>query len=395
MGRPLARFVDFVSAEPVRLSAFLRLPLIGLIVLLVSVWEVEHWLPLAYALILSAYSVAALVWAVVVLRGPVPPWAGWVSTGIDVLAVVALCVVSGGATVALLPVFFLLPISVAFQDRPALAAAVGVCTAFGYLGVWIVYSKRDDTVELPTVVYTHFGLLLWLAAAMTALCYFLTRAAARVAALLDMRRTLVAESMRADERHSRALAEELHDGPLQDLLAVRLDLDEVRERCTDPRLDAAYRAVQNTVTRLRGTVTALHPQVLTELGLTAALRELISDYEQRGNFVIEADLEDVDRPRSQSLLYRAARELLANVYKHAGARTVQVGLTREVDTITLSVVDDGRGFDPAIVRRRVPQGHIGLASLMVRIDAMGGSMNLTSTPGGGTRVSVTTAAGAD
>ncbi|WP_407686035.1 sensor histidine kinase [Mycobacterium sp. HUMS_1102779] len=391
----MARFVDFVSAEPVRLSAFLRLPLIGLIVLLVSVWEVEHWLPLGYALILSTYSVAALVWAVVVLRGPVPSWAGWVSTGIDVLAVVALCVVSGGATVALLPVFFLLPISVAFQDRPALAAAVGICTAFGYLGVWIVYSKRDDTVELPTVVYTHFGLLLWLAAAMTALCYFLTRAAARVAALLDMRRTLVAESMRADERHSRALAEELHDGPLQDLLAARLDLDEVRERYTGPGLDAAYQAVQNTVTRLRGTVTALHPQVLSELGLTAALRELISDYEQRGNFVVEADLEDVDRPRSQSLLYRAARELLANVYKHAGARTVQVGLTREADTITLSVVDDGRGFDPAIVRRRVAEGHIGLASLMVRIDAMGGSMNLTSTPGGGTRVSVTTAAGAD
>ena len=70
MGRSLARLVDFVAAEPVRLSAFLRLPLIGLIVLLVSVWEVEHWLPLAYAVILGAYSVAALVWVVVVLRGP-------------------------------------------------------------------------------------------------------------------------------------------------------------------------------------------------------------------------------------------------------------------------------------------------------------------------------------
>ena len=183
MGRPLARLVDFVATEPVRLSAFLRLPLIGLIVLLVSVWEVEHWLPLAYAVILGAYSVAALVWVVVVLRGPVPPWAGWASTGIDVLTVMALCVASGGATVALLPVFFLLPISVAFQDRPALAAVVGICTAVGYLGVWVVYSKRDDTVELPSVVYTHFGLLLWLAAAMTALCYFLTRAAARVAAI--------------------------------------------------------------------------------------------------------------------------------------------------------------------------------------------------------------------
>ena len=226
MARPLARVIDFIAAEPVRLSAFLRLPLIGLIVLLVSVWEVEHWLPLAYAVILGLYSVAALVWVVVVLRGPVPPWAGWASTGIDVLAVVALCVVSGGATVALLPVFFLLPISVAFQDRPALTAAVGVATAVGYLGVWIVYAKRDDTVELPNVVYTHFGLLLWLAVAMTALCYFLTRAAARVAGLLEMRRTLVSESMRADERHSRALAEQLHDGPLQDLLAARLELDE-------------------------------------------------------------------------------------------------------------------------------------------------------------------------
>jgi two-component system NarL family sensor kinase len=346
MGRSPARLVDFVAAEPVRLSAFLRLPLIGLIVLLVSVWEVEHWLPLAYAVILGAYSVAALAWLVVVLRGPVPPSAGWASTGTDVLTVVALCVVSGGATVALLPVFFLLPISVAFQDRPALAAVVGICTAVGYLGVWIVYSKRDDTVELPSVVYTHFGLLLWLAAAMTALCYFLTRAAARVAALLDMRRTLVSESMRADERHSRALAEQLHDGPLQDLLAARLELDEVRERHTDPGLDAAYRAVQDTAIRLRSTVTALHPQVLTEVGLTAALRELIRDYEHRGNFAIEPDLEDVGRPRSQSLLYRAARELLANAHKHARASTVQVRLARAADAITLSVVDDGIGFDP-------------------------------------------------
>ena len=395
MARPLARAVDFVAAEPVRLSAFLRLPLIGLIVLLVSVWEVEHWLPLAYAAILGTYSVAALVWVVVVLRGPVPGWAAWASTGIDVLTVLALCVVSGGATVALLPVFFLLPISVAFQDRPTLAAAVGICTAVGYLGVWIVYSKRDDTVELPTVVYTHFGLLLWLAAAMTALCYFLTRAAARVAALLEMRRSLVAEAMRADERQSRALAEQLHDGPLQDLLAARLELDEVRERHTDPGLDAAYQAVQDTATRLRSTVTALHPQVLTEVGLTAALGELIRGYELRGNFAIEADLEDVGRPRSQSLLYRAARELLANVHKHARASNVQVHLARAGDVITLSVVDDGIGFDPAILDRCVAKGHIGLASLAARIDAMGGSMKITSTPGGGTRASVTTPAGAD
>ena len=389
MGYPSARVVDYVAAQPVRLSAFLRLPLIGLIVFLVSVSEVEHWLPLAYAVILGVYSVAALVWVAVVLRGPVPPWAGWASTGIDVLAVVALCVVSGGATVALLPVFFLLPISVAFQDRPALTAVIGICTAFGYLGVWIVYSKRDDAVRLPGVVYTHFGLLLWLAAATTALCYFLTRAATRVAALLDIRRRLISESMRSDERHSRELAEQLHDGPLQDLLAARLRLDAVREEHADPRLDAAYRAIQDTVTGLRSAVTALHPQVLTEVGLTAALRELTRQYEQRGNFAIEADIEEVGRPPSQSLLYRAARELLANAHKHARATTVRVRLARVADAITLSVVDDGIGFDPAMLDRCVAEGHIGLASLAVRTEAMGGSMKLTSAIGGGTRASVT------
>jgi two-component system NarL family sensor kinase len=182
---------------------------------------------------------------------------------------------------------------------------------------------------------------------------------------------------------------------LQDLLAARLELDEIRERHNDPGLDAVYQAVQDTATRLRSAVTALHPQVLTEVGLTAALRQLVRDYEHRGNFAIEADLEEVGRPRSQSLLYRAARELLANANKHSQANTVRVGLTRAADAITLSVVDDGIGFDPAILNRCVAQGHIGLSSLAVRIDAMGGSMKLNSTIGGGTRASVTTPAGAD
>ena len=123
--------------------------------------------------------------------------------------------------------------------------------------------------------------------------------------------------------------------------------------------------------------------------------EQARDYEHRGNFAIEADLEEVGRPRSQSLLYRAARELLANARKHARASTVQVRLAHTADAITLGVVDDGIGFDPAILDRCVAEGHIGLASLAVRIDAMGGSMKLTSMIGAGTRASVTTPAGAD
>jgi two-component system NarL family sensor kinase len=168
----------------------------------------------------------------------------------------------------------------------------------GYLTAWIVYSKRDNTVGLPKVVYLQFGFLLWLAAATTAMCFVLTRRSVRAPALLDVRRRLVSESMRADERHNRELAEQLHDGPLQNLLAARLELEEVRERTPDPAFDTLDPALHETAARLRSTGADRHPQVLAELRLTAALRELVRLYEYRANFATEAELEDVDRPPS-------------------------------------------------------------------------------------------------
>ena len=383
------RFADYFAAEPVRVTAVLRLPLIALIGLLVWIWEVDHWLPGVYAVVLGLYAAAAVVWLAVVLRGPVPRWAGWSSTAVDVLVVVALCLVSGGATAALLPVFFLVPVAVAFQDRPALTAILGTGTALGYLAVWIVYSKRDDAVGMPDIVYTHVGFLLWSAVATTALCLVLVWRRARVTNLQNVRRQLVSEAMQADERHNREVAEHLHDGPLQTLLAARLDLDEVRERRDDPALDSVHAALQQTAAALRSTVTELHPQVLAQLGLTPAVRELLRQFETRGGYTIDADLEDVGKPESQQLLYRAARELLTNIGKHARATTVMVSLARRGDRIVLTIADDGAGFDPAVVERFVADGHIGLGSLLARFDAMGGAMNVRSVVGHGTQVTAT------
>jgi two-component system NarL family sensor kinase len=185
------------------------------------------------------------------------------------------------------------------------------------------------------------------------------------------------------------VAENLHDGPLQTLLAARLDLDELQERNDDPALEAVREALQQTASALRSTVTELHPQVLAQLGLTPAVRELVRQFESRGGYVVHADLDDVGKPESQQLLYRAARELLANIHKHAGATTVRVGLTRRGDRVVLTVSDDGKGFDPAIVEQYVADGHIGLGSLLARFDAMGGSMKVNSVEGYGTQATVT------
>ncbi|CAJ1494443.1 sensor histidine kinase [[Mycobacterium] burgundiense] len=387
-----ARVVEHLAAEPVRVWACLRLPLIGLMILRIYLAGVEHWLPVVYGVVLAAYCGAALAWLVFVLRAPVPRWGPWVSAAIDVLAVLALCVASGGATAELLPLFLVLPISVAFQDRPALTAALGISTAVGYLVVWLVFSLRDDTVEMTRVVYVQFGFLLWLAAATSALCFVLTRRSNRVVALLEVRRRLVSESARAEERQNRELAEHLHDGPLQTLLAARLEIDDLRERIPDPALDMVHTALQETAAGMRSTVTALHPQVLAQLGLTEAIRELVRQYDSRGDFIAEAELEDVGRPGCQAVLYRAARELLNNISKHASATMVRVQLLRRGDRIVLSISDDGTGFDPAILEQRVAQGHIGLASLIVRIDAMGGSMDVDSVIGRGTTITVTSPA---
>ena len=77
MARPVQQFVDYFAAEPIRVSAILRLPLIGLIAVLVWIWEVDHWLPGLHAVILGVYAVAALVWLMAVLKGPVPRWGDW------------------------------------------------------------------------------------------------------------------------------------------------------------------------------------------------------------------------------------------------------------------------------------------------------------------------------
>ncbi|MDZ4235398.1 MAG: ATP-binding protein, partial [Dietzia sp.] len=181
----------------------------------------------------------------------------------------------------------------------------------------------------------------------------------------------------------------LHDGPLQTLLAARLELDEARERNPDPALDMVYAALQETATGLRSTVTELHPQVLAQLGLTAGIRELLRQYQTRYDIEVIAELEEVGKPRSQSLMYRAARELLTNVAKHAGATRVRVDLCRRGDRVVLTIGDDGCGFDPDIVGKSLAEGHIGLGSLLARFEATGGSMRISTDSGYGTQVTVT------
>ena len=383
------RVMDFLTINPLRIRSFLRLALIVLIALLVSLTHTEHWLDDVFVVIMSLYAVAAVAWMFAVFNVEPPPrWFAWASTITDVAFVFALCVVSGGATVWLLPIFFLLPISVVFLDSPLSTAVLTLIGAAGYLLAWFVYAVRDEMAEIPPVVYVQVGCLLWLALALTALSFTLKRRAVREQTLLEVRRRLVSEAMQADERHSRELSEQLHDGPLQNLLAARLDLEDLRANPTDEGFDRLDSTLRESAAALRTTVSTLHPQVLDQVGLSAAVGDLVAKFEQRWGIPADVDIDDVGQPGCRAMIFRAARELLGNVAKHARARVVHVDLHRTGDVVTLRVADDGAGFDPAVLARRVAEGHIGLASLVVGIGAMGGSVEVDTAPGSGTSVTV-------
>ena len=398
MRRLGGRVLDYLTSEPLRIRAFLRLPLIALIALIVYFTHSSHEMDGAFTALIAAYAVVAAVSLAVALRTAViPPWYGWASTAVDVVIVLVLCVASGpgvittGSSVALYPILFLLPISVAIMNNPVVTGMLGLSVTFGYLLVWVVYATRDENMGtlIPGVVYVRAGCLLWLTAATTALSFTLARRAARVRALLDVRRTLVSESMRADERRNRELSEQLHDGPLQTLLAARLDLDELRDNPSDEGFDRLDSALRDSVAALRSTVGTLHPQVLAQVGLTAAMRDLVHGYEQRWGTPVDAAIDEVGQAGESALVYRAARELLANAHKHSQASRLEVALRRVVDGTELRVADDGVGFDPEILSRRVAEGHIGLASLVVTVEATGGSVDVDARPGAGTTITVT------
>jgi two-component system NarL family sensor kinase len=390
MRRLVSRSLDFLTSEPLRIRSTLRLVLILLITLLVENTQVEHRNEAVFKAVLAAYAVGSVLWLIFILVRPSRPWYPWVSTFADVAVVIALCIASGPATISLFPIFFLLPISVAFLDSPVLTGVLGLSSSFGYLLAWAAYATQEQKMgmTIPAVVYVQVGCLLWLTAATTALSFTLARRRARVLGLLDVRRRLIAETMRADERNNRELSEQLHDGPLQNLLAARLDLDELRENSTPEVFDRLDAALRETVTELRATVATLHPQVLTQLGLTAAVRDLAQRYEQRWGTPVNADLDEVGHPEAQALIHRAARELLSNAHKHSRAASIEVRLYSRSGSTVLQVADDGVGFDPAILTRRVSEGHIGLASLVVAVEATGGAMDFAEQPGGGTLVTV-------
>jgi two-component system NarL family sensor kinase len=375
--------------EVERRVAWLRLLALPLIVVAETLPhpQEERTAFLVCAAFFAVYAVGMLVW---VYRHPVSSQFALLGTAADVAAITVLVVLSGGAYSEARLTYFLVPIAVAFRFRPELTALSSAITVVAYLLQAVAHPAHTQP-QATRFIAVQAGYLLWIGLAAVLLSAVLEQRTRAVTDLAERRRGLIAEALSAGERERRALAEGLHDQAIQNLLSARHDLEEVAEGGTNEAHEALARAdaaVGATIAELREAVFELHPYVLEQSGLEAALRAAGQRAARRGAFNVRFDLSYPRRHPQEVLLFGAARELLANAAVHADAVNVSVELFERNGSIELAVRDDGRGFDLGALPARIAEGHIGLQSHRERVESAGGRFDIRSSPGRGTEVEV-------
>ena len=204
-------------------------------------------------------------------------------------------------------------------------------------------------------------------------------------------RALATAVIDAGDRERASLARELHDSTAQQLAALVLQLSAAARDSSDTalkeRLDSMRDQAKATLEEVRLLSHTVHPRVLDDLGLTAALKKLGREVGDVSGIAIEvtSDMQGLTvPPTAAAVLYRVAQTAVHNVVKHAAADHVDLRLTVQDHDAVLEVIDDGRGFDVETAEHRRPG--MGLFTMRERVALAGGRFGINSTPGIGTHI---------
>lgn len=207
------------------------------------------------------------------------------------------------------------------------------------------------------------------------------------------RRKLLAQLVHAHEAERKRIAEGLHDDSVQAMVAIRMRLETLAGRTTDPKLAAELEELKDEaaggIERLRTLLFEVQPVNLERNPVSVALRVFLEQASVEDELVCELEDNTTRRPSLpvRALLYRVGREAIANVHKHARASRLKVELAEDGDGFCLEVRDDGQGFDTE-EGGHVRPGHLGLAELRERVEIVGGRLKVESEPGMGTLLHV-------
>jgi PAS domain S-box-containing protein len=207
-------------------------------------------------------------------------------------------------------------------------------------------------------------------------------------------RQMAFDAALAEERERRRIAIDLHDHIGQSLALARIRLvaaHEELEGVPRQRVEEAVKLLGQSMEHTRTLTFELAPPILYDLGLKDALSWLVEDVQARTSVRVELEAAAAAFPLDDAkaaLLLRAARELLMNVFKHAGAQTARLVLDRCGDRMRLQVEDAGAGFDVDEALARGPGAGFGLFSVREQIGRLGGTLDVESTRGVGTCITI-------
>ena len=205
-------------------------------------------------------------------------------------------------------------------------------------------------------------------------------------------RQLSARLLRIQDDERQRLARELHDSTAQTLAALAMNLAVVRAgraklaKRSQQSLDEAEVLAEMCAREIRSLSYVLHPPLLKEIGLPAAVRWCAEGFTKRSGIAVDVDLPtDFGRlpVEVETALFRIVQECLTNVQRHSGSPTARVELFRQNRSVGLRVKDQGRGIPPGILRRRSSLG-VGLLGMRERVRQLGGRLSIDSTGTGAT-----------
>lgn len=215
---------------------------------------------------------------------------------------------------------------------------------------------------------------------------------------LRLKRYAIALEELTISRERNRLARELHDTLAHSLSAVTVQLEAVRSlRGVDPiaaqvMLDRADETARSGLTEARRALQDLRASPLQELGLSLALRDLAKSAAERSGAVLNLELPEQSldslTPAVEQGVYRIAQETLENVIRHSEAQSIEFRLQHTPEHLSLTITDDGRGIDNAMLRagRTGGQDGLGLRGMKERAALMGGKLEIAEQEGQGTRV---------
>jgi signal transduction histidine kinase len=197
------------------------------------------------------------------------------------------------------------------------------------------------------------------------------------------------------EKERKRLSKEIHDGPVQDLHGLHMQM----KALASDRGEHVADELMRVTAELRAMSADLHPPALDKFGLAAALNshaDRLSDRHEALKVELDLDEGDAPLPDDHALaLFRVAQEAMNNAVQHGEAGHLRVRLQRGDGTVTLEVRDDGAGFSPPDDWHALAdEDHYGLLGMRERAEAVGADIAIDSAPGDGTRVRVRGTVGA-